>query len=213
MLCLEVKRGLVMERVLQCTGEVVFNGQLYDNKIMKSIVENIKHKLISSGKLKGNSVVAVYLDRGVELLASVCALFEMNITFLLMNKEIPTSRLEYMLDKAKVDIVISSYEQECDFLDIEVINVGTIDNLIKHNYLGSVKFGYISNEISYVIFTSGSTGMPKAVQVRKSGLINFIQSVPKLTSIDSNTIIGCFTNSTFYLFNAVYFLIFLFWNL
>ena len=200
MLCLEVKRGLVMERVLQCTGEVVFNGQLYDNKIMKSIVENIKHKLISSGKLKGNSVVAVYLDRGVELLASVCALFEMNITFLLMNKEIPTSRLEYMLDKAKVDIVISSYEQECDFLDIEVINVGTIDNLIKHNYLGSVKFGYISNEISYVIFTSGSTGMPKAVQVRKSGLINFIQSVPKLTSIDSNTIIGCFTNSTFDIF-------------
>lgn len=200
MLCLDVKRGLVMERALQCTGEVIFNGKLYDNKLIKSIVESIKHKLISSGKLKENSVVAVFLDRGVELLASVCALFEMNITFILMNKEIPTSRLEYMLDKAEVDIVITSYGQECNFFDIDVINVGTIDNLIEHNYLESVEFCYTSNEIAYVIFTSGSTGMPKAVQVRKSGLINFIQSVPKLTSIDSNTIIGCFTNTTFDIF-------------
>lgn len=105
-----------MDREFKCTGEVVFNGQLYDNNRFMQIVGNIKRLLDGCNDLNSGSVVAIYLDRGVELVASICALFEMNITFLILNRQTPLNRIEYMLDKAKADVIVSLSKEEYMFV-------------------------------------------------------------------------------------------------
>lgn len=187
-----------MDRELKCTGEVVFNGQLYDNNRFMQIVGNIKRMLDGCNDLNSGSVVAIYLDRGVELVASICALFEMNITFMILNRQTPLNRIEYMLDKAKADVIVSLSKEEYMFVQKKVLCVDLLNDMKDDIYFKT--FDYSDNEIAYINFTSGSTGKPKAVQVKRSGLINFIDSVPVLTSINFETIIGCFTNSTFDIF-------------
>ena len=188
-----------MNKRLICNGEVVFNGLLYDNKTLKSMIEKIKEDIFFSSMLKKQSVIAIYLNRGAELLASICALFELNIPFLLLDSKIPIDRLEYMINTARVDIVISTSDIDTKNMERIVINIDskkTIERIIPTTN----KPVFDIDEIAYVIFTSGTTGNPKAVQVRKRGLINFIESVPKLTSINSKTVIGSFTDVTFDIF-------------
>ena len=182
-----------------CKGEVLFNGELYNNKALRRKIENIKKELCFSGLLKKHSVVAVYLNRGIELLSSLCALFELNIPFLLLDSKIPFERLEYMINTARVDVVISTSNIDTKSIKKTVVNISS-ENSIEGMVLRENKTISSANEIVYVIFTSGTTGSPKAVQVRKSSLINFIQSVPKLTSINSKTVIGSFTDITFDIF-------------
>ena len=40
-----------------CKGEVLFNGELYNNKALRRKIENIKKELCFSGLLKKHSVV------------------------------------------------------------------------------------------------------------------------------------------------------------
>lgn len=56
------------------------------------------------------------------------------------------------------------------------------------------------NESAYILYTSGTTGLPKAVEVTRKGLMNFIESVPKIIPFQPGQIIASFTSSTFDIF-------------
>lgn len=189
-----------MKENIELTGQVIYKNMLYDNEQLKRSVNHLVNMIAQNTTVNEKHTVAVFLDRSIELIQCICALFEMKIPFLLLNDELPEKRIEYMLNKAEIDTVltIKKYENLCRGKKVILI-----ENLYDSNDYyesKSIIANKIESDIAYVLFTSGSTGEPKAVQVMRKGLINFINSVPQKVNINKETIIGCFTNCTFDIF-------------
>ena len=43
------------------------------------------------------------------------------------------------------------------------------------------------SELAYLLFTSGTTGYPKAVEICRKGLLNFVDAIPKCVQFPENT--------------------------
>lgn len=193
-----------MKENLDLTGDLIFQNEFYSNKDVKQNIEKYK-KLLSQNidyLSKNKPIIGIYLERSPEMIFVISALFEMKIPFLMLDVNHPFKRIELMLENADVSIVVSSKNNAGIFSDKKVISVdknkdeGEDKTPLRSKLVG----GNGDSDIAYVLFTSGSTGDPKAVMVKRAGLINFIGSVPKIISMDNKTIIGCFTNCTFDIF-------------
>lgn len=189
-----------MKENIELTGQVIYKNMLYDNGQLKRSVNHLVNMIAQNTTVNEKYTVAVFLDRSIELIQCICALFEMKTPFLLLNDELPEKRIEYMLNKAEIDTVltIKKYENLCQ--GKKVILIESLNDSNDYYENKSIIANKIESDIAYVLFTSGSTGEPKAVQIMRKGLINFINSVPQKVNINKETIIGCFTNCTFDIF-------------
>ncbi len=191
-----------MKKNLELTGDLIFQNKFYSNKNVKQNIERYKKILLQNIDYfsKDIPIIGIYLERSSEMIFIISALFEMKIPFLMLDVSYPFKRIEWMLENADVPIVVSSKNNAELFSHKKVIcfdkNRGE-DNTPLRSELEVIDG---NSDVAYVLFTSGSTGNPKAVMVKRKGLINFIDSVPKIISMDNKTIMGCFTNCSFDIF-------------
>ena len=184
--------------MLKIKGKVIFGNEEFSNQTVLMIIEGLKNQFLLEHNINEGDVVAVFIDRSPQMLFAIYALFEAGIPFLMLNEDIPVERMNYMLQEACVNTLITS-RKNCQKLC--VTSIIQIDELFgKINSYHDLAIRHFDSEIAYILFTSGSTGNPKGVQVKRKGLINFINSVSQIVNIDENTIIGCFTSCTFDIF-------------
>lgn len=143
--------------------------QMYEEKMTYLELENranqIANYLIESG-LKKDSIVAVSLNRGFELIASLIGILKAGCAYLPLDKEYPKDRLEYMLQHSQADFLI------CDHDEFQFKNTIHIKDTRNAN------FNEVSEDgsLAYIIYTSGSTGFPKGVCLDHSALINLLEN-------------------------------------
>ncbi len=131
--------------------------------------------------VKNGDVVAVLLNRSIDLIVTMIALNKIGAAYLPLSTEYPIDRISYILDHSECKIIISNLEN-CSILsentDLEIIKIDNInDSLLSSNNLG---LKVSPDDVLYMLYTSGSTGNPKGVMVTNNNLNNFIHSFNNL---------------------------------
>ena len=146
-----------------------------------------------------NPVVAVMMDRSLEMVVALLAIVKAGAAYLPLNPELPAERIAYMISNANSSLGIcqshymSAVQQalkdfivldECSTLLQSADEMGTLEQVAHElNTYPTV----CSDDIAYVMYTSGTTGNPKGVEVPHQGLRNRIlwqQSLIQLSSSD-----------------------------
>ncbi|NOU19052.1 MAG: amino acid adenylation domain-containing protein [Bacteroidales bacterium] len=128
-----------------------------------------------------NSLIALYLDRGLEAVIGMFAIMKAGGAYVPMDTNYPQERVDYILEDTQAELVLCQRHIIKDgqnvlpnnkivFIDLseDIFNNGDRSNLPPYSK---------PEDLAYVIYTSGTTGRPKGVELIHRGLCNlaFIQ--------------------------------------
>ena len=152
---------------------VVFEDKKLTYRELNEKANGLANKLYSIG-IKSGDVIGVSLNRSLELLVSICAIFKLGAVYMPMYTEYPKERLTYMLKNSNAKLLITSSKNKLhNFNDIEKEIIDSIDDIDYKAKIDLIK-NFSCGSIAYIIYTSGSTGKPKGVQICNRNLINFV---------------------------------------
>jgi amino acid adenylation domain-containing protein len=129
------------------------------------------------------SVVAVVMERSVELVVALLAVLKSGAAYLPLDPGYPAERLTFMLSDARPAVIIAS-ESSIDDLPVVV----AVPALVNGDPMLAAQLAAASDanlgdadrvaplrpaHPAYVIYTSGSTGIPKGVTVTHAGIPSF----------------------------------------
>lgn len=146
-----------------------------------------------------SKLTAVALERGPELISIIYSLYKQKIPYFLIDTSLPKERIEYMLELAHINTVITQKRYLQIFNKIDQILC--IDQFPTNpNLYYKTAIPPKENDIGYLIFTSGSSGYPKGVEVKRSGIDNFIYGVSEIIDFAPGKKIASFTSISFDIF-------------
>jgi amino acid adenylation domain-containing protein len=134
--------------------------------------------LIEDGAGAG-TLVAVCLDRSLEMVVSLYAILKAGAAYLPIDPEYPSERITFMLDDAKASILLthSSLSGRFGDLDAQVMPLDRMaDRLAAADAAAAADRPRraTSDDLAYVIYTSGSTGQPKGAMITHRAIVNRI---------------------------------------
>ncbi|MEL4898617.1 amino acid adenylation domain-containing protein [Crocosphaera sp. Alani8] len=157
---------------------IIFEEQklTYDELNRKS--NQIAHYLIDKGVTK-ESIVALYIDRSIDLIIAILAIHKIGATYLPLDPTLPQEGLDFRLKDVDVTALIT---QDNLFKNIQnfsrtLINLDIEKDKISEAKEENVNIEVSANNLAYIIYTSGSTGKPKAVAVEHKQLMNYVYSI------------------------------------
>lgn len=146
-----------------------------------------------------NSLVAICVERNIEMLISLLAILKAGAAYLPLDKAYPTARLEHMFEDSKTTLLLTD-SNTLEQLPKTQIKSILLDSHSKEINLCSTE-EYISavtpEDTAYIIYTSGSTGKPKGVQVRHNNVTNFLASMALTPGISSTDVLVAITTLSF----------------
>jgi amino acid adenylation domain-containing protein len=110
------------------------------------------------------SLVAVCLERSVEMVVSLLAVLKAGAAYLPLDPVYPAERLAFMLDDAAPAALIARRESR-DRLGAAVARLPFLTPEDRGEGREGPALAALPENLAYVIYTSGSTGRPKGVQV------------------------------------------------
>ncbi|MDH5394004.1 MAG: amino acid adenylation domain-containing protein, partial [Gammaproteobacteria bacterium] len=164
---------------------VVFNNDVMSYQQLHQQSDQLAYYLSSIG-VESETLVAVCLDRSIEMLMALIAIHKAGGAYLPLDPDYPSERIEYMLTDSQAKLVLTSseYAAVLPSLDADIIiydkEQKTIDQAAAVNL--SKRFTD-SNSLAYVIYTSGSTGKPKGVEITHQAAVNFLSAMAKQPGI------------------------------
>ncbi len=178
-------------------GFLICGNDVYTPGALQQRVDFIKKIMNEWIEESENLVVAIAFPREKDLIATILACLESNIPYLLIDLSLPKARLQYMIDNANIKTAITS---SATTLDIEIMQKICMDEMDTNENTMIRTSSKFVHDVAYILYTSGSTGKPKAVQVTRIGLLNVINSVPKIIDFQSANTVVSFTSCSFDIF-------------
>jgi amino acid adenylation domain-containing protein len=126
-------------------------------------------------------VVALLMDRSLEFLASVLAVFKAGGAYLPLDAEHPPQRIAQILERSgAVGVLVSKERQEKLASALALLEPGvrpaewSVEALLEQD--GPVAELPVPRpeHLAYVIYTSGSTGLPKGAMLEHRGMLNHL---------------------------------------
>ncbi|WCN08292.1 non-ribosomal peptide synthetase [Marinomonas mediterranea] len=168
------------ERTALQMGELTLTYAELSKKI------EITAAVLRANKVQQNSRVGVCLDRSIEQVVAIFAIWRLGATYVAMDPKWPKSRLEYICDDANLSVLISDIAQgELNWLTerCSALDVSQLVSLVEAEAIGKKEKELVGvhgpdvDHTAYVIYTSGSTGNPKGVEVSQTNLIHYVTGV------------------------------------
>jgi amino acid adenylation domain-containing protein len=145
----------------------------------------LAHRLRALGAGTG-TLVALCLDRSVNLVVAPLAVWKAGCAYVPMDPEFPRERLAFMLRDSAASIVVAE-SKLLDRLPSSGPQLVCVDLDQKTPELESAQTPVspaMPDNLAYVIYTSGSTGQPKGVEITHRSLVNFLTSMRKEPGIN-----------------------------
>ncbi|MEH1102539.1 amino acid adenylation domain-containing protein [Micromonospora sp. CPCC 205561] len=134
--------------------------------------DRFAHHLRHAGVGRG-AVVAVLLDRGVDLVAAILGTWKAGAAVLPLDPAYPAGRIRHMLATAGVRLGVTQAAYASRF-DVPTLHVDTHRLMICAGPASRPQRDTDPSETAYVLFTSGSTGRPKGVLLPHRAVSNFL---------------------------------------
>ncbi|MFE7598448.1 amino acid adenylation domain-containing protein [Streptomyces sp. NPDC057494] len=166
---------------------LVFEGVELSYAELDARANRLARLLIGRG-VGPESVVAVLMERGVELVVALLAVLKAGGAYLPVDPEYPAGRIEAVLADAGPVCVLSTTALTGVVPD-GVARVAVDDPAVVVELAGlsaeAPVVGVLPAHPAYVIFTSGSTGRPKGVAVPHAGIVNRLAWMQELSGLSA----------------------------
>ncbi|EJN08922.1 amino acid adenylation enzyme/thioester reductase family protein [Bradyrhizobium sp. YR681] len=142
------------------------------------------------------TVVALFAERGPDLLAAMIAVQRVGAAFLNLDPDQPPARLATILGSSCARMLLTGRAQSpmvAALLEplVERIHVAELDDMIA---LGTTKPARIArrtaSSLAYLVYTSGSSGAPKGVMIEQRGLSNHLASLISELGLSARDVIA-----------------------
>ncbi len=142
--------------------------------------------MLEKAQVKKASVIAVYMDKGIEQIVAVLGITMYGAIYMPVNTALPENKVISMLDVGRVECMITDQKnsfftgkmnKKCFFIEQCLESNDTAFQLDKKRE---------PSELAYIIFTSGSTGTPKGVSIEHIGAVNTINDMIERFQINEN---------------------------
>ncbi|MBF9130470.1 AMP-binding protein, partial [Plantactinospora sp. S1510] len=112
------------------------------------------------------SLVGLFLPRGVELVTAVLGVWKAGAAYLPLDTALPADRIGFMLSDSGASLVLAAREAQVP-ADVPVRHVEDLLAVTPQR-----RYSPDADALAYVIYTSGSTGTPKGVAVTHASAVN-----------------------------------------
>ena len=171
------------------TGEavaLVFEGEQLSYAELDRRSNQLAHHLLSLG-VSPDSLVAVCLDRSLELFIALLGVLKAGAAYLPLDPSYPLARLSFMLADAGSPLLLTT-ESLADELPAQwtlpLLLDADWDAIALNPDEPLPEMPVASDQLAYVMYTSGSTGTPKGVAVTHSGVVRLVTS-PNYVHLDA----------------------------
>jgi amino acid adenylation domain-containing protein len=157
---------------------VVFCDRQWTYRELNAQAEVLASRLRSAGVGPG-TFVAICLNRSLELMAALLAVFKAGGAYVPLDPAYPAERLTFMIDDAKPAVIVVS-KQTADLFPLPEQRLFWVDGAgdkAGHEAIHKSPVPPQSSDAAYVLYTSGSTGKPKGVIVTHRNVANFFTAM------------------------------------
>ncbi|MFB6364151.1 amino acid adenylation domain-containing protein [Paenibacillus elgii] len=179
---------------------VEFGDERLTYRELEQWTRRLAHGLRSRG-VAAESVVAVMLPKGPELIAAMIAVLRAGGAYLPIDPDYPAERIAYMLNDSRVPFLmtkggigqtVAGWKGEVIFVEPKEARGGAVEELrdVHWPFPGE-------GDLAYIIYTSGSTGQPKGVMIEHRGLGNLIHAMKDRLGLSGRTRILQFSSCSF----------------
>jgi amino acid adenylation domain-containing protein len=163
---------------------LVFEDQHLSYAELNGRANRLAHYLVAERAVKPDTLVGICLDRSLEMIVSMLAIFKAGGAYVPLDRAYPSARLAFMLEDASLATVIT----QTAWLDVLPMNgkqALCLDDTAVARDLQAQPSDNIApaslelrpDHLAYVIYTSGSSGNPKGVMVAHASLVNLAVAV------------------------------------
>ncbi len=182
---------------------VIFEDKKITYKELNDRANKLSHYLVEKNVTK-NDVIAILLNRSIELIVSIYAVIKSGASYVLIDNDFPEERINYIINDSNAKFCLKNSSNH-----IKLVNSIDIDKLNLSKYSNKNLNIELDNNLC-IIYTSGSTGNPKGVVLHKSGFLNLIYAIDDKMHISKfSNILGIATVSfdmfAFELFHSISF--------
>ncbi|MBT2163177.1 non-ribosomal peptide synthetase [Zobellia barbeyronii] len=149
---------------------LTFNDVSITYQELDEQADAIAHAILQRTK-KRNEVVMLCMDRSTEMIVSMLAILKAGCAYLPMDPKYPMERLNFILEDADCNIVVS-HSSLASVFDSTSKNVILVDKIETNKTMDVILPEVREDDLAYIIYTSGSTGKPKGVPITHKNIIN-----------------------------------------
>jgi amino acid adenylation domain-containing protein len=186
---------------------LIYNDQYLTYAELNTRSNQLAHFLLSLG-LQPNELVAVCLDRSINMVIALLAILKAGGAYLPIDPEYPAERIDYMFQDSKAQILLTQEKYRQQLPNITNVLWAEELELSSKQYPVHAPIVAMSSEnLAYVNYTSGSTGNPKGVAIKHKGVMRLLFGIDYV-HIDANSVFlqlasNSFDATTFELWGAL----------
>ncbi len=165
--------GLIEQQAEQTPNAVavVFDDNVLTYQQLNQQANQLAHGLIARGVLPGD-IVAVCLERSVELVVSLLAIVKAGAAYLPLDTAAPQARLAQIETDSSAKLVLTN-DAGIKHFKMGVLVSDVQSDASRSAVITNPEISDLTPEdLAYVIYTSGSTGQPKGVQISHHAIVN-----------------------------------------
>jgi tyrocidine synthetase-3 len=119
----------------------------------------------------GGAIVAVMMNRSIQLMVGILATQRAGAAYLPIDPSYPIERIRFILQDAGVKLALAAETFKRRLEDIAtILDLSTVE--WNQAYDPMPQADWQPSSLAYVIYTSGSTGVPKGVAVQQRSVVN-----------------------------------------
>ncbi|WP_247655374.1 amino acid adenylation domain-containing protein, partial [Pseudoalteromonas sp. MMG007] len=155
-----------------------FNGEHITYSELNNRANQLAHCLQEKYQVRSEGLVGVCIERSVDMVVGLLGILKAGAAYVPLDPNYPLSRLKYIIEDAKLDIIVTQgrLNTRLNFPESSSVLVDDLASLNDYSTanLDSVKLGITSSNLAYIIYTSGSTGKPKGVMIEHRNAVSLV---------------------------------------